>query len=251
MHTHSHRSFLFICVHLCASVVPLLLLAGCEPEIKPERAVQLMHDPTSADARRTGVAAQATRWSFGKLPPYPGYYQQIAQSDPDYTVRAMAIRALNLCRDQTATRIFINGLKDENELVRLESAKALVNVPDPDAVNLLMATLAGERLAYGPGGRPAIVAETMDVRIAAADALKRYRDLKNGRAPGMPEPTEDATRQLSASIVVRTLAGHLNDLDFGIAWQARQSLITITGQDFHYDEAAWLQYLAGPVKPFG
>jgi hypothetical protein len=251
MHTDSRTSLLRICVHLCASVVWLLLLVGCEEDIKPARALQLMRDPTSADARRTGIAALATRWSFGKLPPYPGYYQKIAREDPDYTVRAMAIRALNLCRDQSATRIFISGLKDESELVRLESAKALANVPDPDAVNPLMQTLAGARLGLGPGGQPSVVAETMDVRIAAADALRRYRDLKDGIAPGMPKPTDDATRELSASIIARTLASHLNDMDFGVAWQSRQSLITMTGQDFRYDEAAWLQYLAGPSKPFG
>ena len=250
MQTVIHRSIRLLCVWLCAPLV-LLLLAGCEPDIKPERAQQLMRDSTSADARRTGIAVLATQWDKGKLPPYPGYYQKIAQTDPDYTVKAMAIRALNLCRDESATRIFINGLKDENELVRLESAKALANVPTPDAVNILIATLAGERLAYGPGGRPSVVAETMDVRIAAADALRRYHDLKNGHAPGMPAPTEDATLELSAPIVARSLASHLNDLDFGVAWQSRKSLITLTGQDFRYDEAAWLAYLAGPAKPFG
>jgi hypothetical protein len=36
----------------------------------------------------------------------------------------------------------------------------------------------------------------------------------------------------------------LNDDDFGVSWQARQSLELLTGQDFRYDPKAWLNYLA-------
>jgi hypothetical protein len=73
------------------------------------------------------------------------------------------------------------------------------------------------------------VAESKDVRIAAADALRQYRTLD----------------------VARILVTYLNETDFGVAWQSRQSLIVLTGQDLQYDESAWLQYLVGPNKPFG
>lgn len=253
MRIDPRRSFRFILVHLFGCLVPLLLLGGCEEDIRPARAIQLMRDPTSADARRTGIAALSTRWNFGKLPPYPGYYQKIARDDSDYTVRAMAIRALNICRDGSATPIFVAGLRDKNELVRLESAKALANLPAPDAVLPLFIAVSGSREELGPDGHAVEVAENQDVRIAAADALRRYRDLKNGRAKGMPEPTGGVESEVArdASAVARFLISHLNDLDFGVAWQCRQSLITMTGQDFRYDEAAWLAYLAGPSKPFG
>ena len=212
----------------------LLFATGCD-QIPFDRAVRMMRSPTSADERRTGIAVLATQYVAGKRPPYPAFYQKIAQTDPDFTVRAMAIRALNICRDASATRIFIEGLRDDNELVRLESAKALANVPDPDAVAALMRTLAGTRMVMTPDGHSALVAEGKDVRIAAADALRRYRDL-------------GASRSLD---VARTLVGYLTDTDFGVAWQSRQSLIAMTGQDLRYDEAAWLQYLVGPSKPFG
>ncbi len=188
-----------------------------------------MRDPTSADARRTGIVVLSTQYDKGKLPPYPSYYQKLAQSDPDYTVRAMAIRALNICRDGSATPIFIAGLRDENELVRLESAKALVHLPDPESKPALLRALSGSRPVMTPDGRYAMVAESQDVRIAAADALRNYHELA----------------------VARSLIGSLNELDFGVAWQARQSLIALTGQDLKYDESAWLQYLVGPSKPFG
>jgi hypothetical protein len=204
------------------------LFTGCDI-ITPKQAAELMNNPDRPDARREGIAATVTRWSWGKLPPYPHIYQQIAQHDSDVTVRAMAIRALNICRDQSATKIFIAGLQDQNEQIRLESAKALANVPDPDAIGVLIYVLTGSRETLTADGHRTLVAESKDVRIAAADALRQYRKLD----------------------VARTLVGYLNEQDFGVAWQSHQSLITLTGQDLQYDQAAWLQYLIGPSNPFG
>ena len=62
----------------------------------------------------------------------------------------MAIRALNICRDATATSIFINGLKDDNELVRLESAKALANIPDPRCQTRSAAGAVGQSAGDDP-----------------------------------------------------------------------------------------------------
>ncbi len=45
--------------------------------------------------------------------------------------------------------------------------------------------------------------------------------------------------------VMRALVEELDDHEFGVAWQARQSLEMLTGQDFRYDSKAWLNYLAG------
>ncbi len=215
-------------IPLLLTAALLLLSTGCD-NLTPQQALELVNNPTRPDARREGVAALSTRWSFGKLPPYPSLYQQLAQHDPDVTVRAMAIRALNICRDSTATKIFIAGLQDDNEQIRLESAKALANIPDPDAVPVLMDVLSGTRPILTADGHRSESAETKDVRIAAADALRQYHKLD----------------------VARTLVNYLNESDFAIAWQSRQSLITLTGQDLQYDEAAWLQYLIGPSKPFG
>jgi hypothetical protein len=207
-------------------LAPLLILTGCD-SLTPVEAQRMLHSP-QPDQRRTAIAAISTRWDWGKREPYLTYYRDSVH-DADFTVRAMAIRALNVARDHSSTSIFIDALKDENELVRLEAAKALANLPDPAAVHPLERVLAGTRAVLSPDGHQALVAESKDVRIAAADALRQYRTLD----------------------VARILVTYLNETDFGVAWQSRQSLIVLTGQDLQYDESAWLQYLVGPNKPFG
>jgi hypothetical protein len=215
---------------LFVTVLFSLLLTGCDSlsPITPAQAEQLMENPHSPDARREGIAALATRWTFTLRPPYTTRWQQIAQHDPDFIVRAMAIRALNIARDKSATKIFIAGLDDADEPVRLESAKALANVPDPDAIPALFERLQGTREIVSDG-RPIVIAEDKDVRIAAADALRQYRTLD----------------------VAHTLVRYLDEQDFGVAWQSRHSLIALTGHDLHYDQTAWLRYLVGPGGPFG
>ena len=180
----------------------------------PIAAVRKMENANSADARWQGMTRLA-REDFGKRPPYTTRYQQIAQHDPDWLVRATAIRSLNRARDKSATPLFIKALDDENDQARLEAAKALVNLPDEKAIAPLLKivnTQAGNR----------------DVRIAAADALKHYRNLE----------------------VARVLVNQLNERQYGLAWQARHSLKNLTGKDWYYDEAAWLAYLTRE-RPFG
>jgi hypothetical protein len=181
----------------------------------PLKAVKKMEDPDFPDERRQGVNELVKR-DYGKHAPYTDRYRQIADLDADYTVRAAAIRALNRSRDKSATPTFINALGDSNELVRLEAAKALNRVPDENAIDPLIRVLRNTN-------------ENKDVRIAAAEALHHYKRLE----------------------VARVLVGELSDRDFGIAWQSRQTLADLTGQDLRYDESEWLNYLTGSQKPFG
>ena len=97
--------------------------------------------------------------------------------------------------------------------MRLEAAKALANIPDPNASAPLLKLVDS-------------APEPRDVRIAAADALRHYRQLD----------------------VARTLVNTLNGRDFSVAWQARKSLTRMTGSDYAYDETAWLNYLTGPDR---
>ncbi len=180
----------------------------------PFSAARKMQDPHFADERREGINELVAN-DFGKRPPYTKRYQQIAQADPDYTVRAIAVRALNRARDKSATDVFVKALSDRNDLGRLEAAKALGNVPDPSAVEGLSRIVTNG-------------VETRDLRIAAAHALRHYRHL--GAA--------------------RSLVNVLNVKDFGVAWQARRSLRKVTGRDLKHDEGAWLTYLT-TQNPFG
>jgi HEAT repeat protein len=140
----------------------------------------------------------------------------MARTDPDPSVRSMAIRALNRARDKRAIPIFLAALDEKNDSVRLEGAKGLANIPDPTAVAPLIRHLDN-------------LDENVDVRVACADALRLYR----------------------TSEVAQALVRGLRDRNFGIAWQSRKSLQLMTGKDFRYDTAAWLTYLSGTNKPFG
>ena len=180
----------------------------------PIRGVTQMEDRYFPDERRVGINRLAER-SFGRREPYTDRYMQVAQYDSDWLVRATAIRALNRARERRATPAFIKALDDAHPLVRQEAAKALANVPDPNAAAPLARIVANQ-------------GEPRDVRIAAADALKHYRTIDVGRA----------------------LVDTLDSRDFGVAWQSRRSLIRLTGRDLRYDEAAWLGYLTGPDRPF-
>lgn len=166
---------------------------------------------------------------FGRKPPYTTYYAHMAETDDAFTVRAAALRALNRSRDRQAVPIYIHALDDTHELVRLEAAKALANVPDDRAVPALLRHLEGRLEVPAQGGGARVEEENRDVRIACADALRNFPNVQ------------------AAQALIRVL----QDRDFGVAWQARQSLLLITGRDLQFDQAAWLNYLTTAAKPFG
>lgn len=172
-----------------------------------------MEDRDFPDERRVGINRLVARF-YGRGEPYTERYAQIARDDPDALVRATAIRALNRARDASATEVFIAGLSDGDPLVRLEAAKALTNLPDPAATSRLIALMRNQQ-------------EDIDVRIAAAEALRHYPNLE----------------------VARNLAAMLQERQFSIAWQARRSLIALTGTDHRFNEPAWLRHLTGE-QPF-
>jgi HEAT repeat protein len=182
--------------------------------VTPAKAAKQLQDDKNPDNRREGIN-QLVEYPFGQKPPYTTRYQQMARLDPDYLVRATAIRALNRSRDATATPIFIQALSSPNDRVRLEAAKALANIPDSSAGPVLLKIVNNAD-------------ENRDLRIAAADALKHYK-------------TPD---------VARTLIATLNGRDYGVAWQSRHSLKTLTGRDLRYNEAAWIS-LIQKERPFG
>lgn len=174
-----------------------------------------MEDAHSPDTRRIGILRLAS-FRFARTNPiYAKRWDQIA-TDPaaDPTVRAAAIRAMNHARDRRHTQTFVDGLGDADPAVRLEAAKALANVPNDAAVPKLI-----DRLQHD---------DNQDVRIACADALRLYKT---------PE-------------VARALVGVLPERQFGVAYRARESLILMTGHNFRWDEAAWLDYFAKAQKPF-
>jgi len=184
----------------------------------PGHAARMIQDTNSADNRREGIT-KLVEYDFARRPPSTTLYKQIAQVDSDPMVRAVALRASNRARDRSATPLFIRALSDPSDkvpdLVRLEAAKGLANLPDANAVEPLIKVATSD--------------ENRDVRVAATDALKYYKSLQ----------------------VARTLSALLADHDFSVSWQARRSLEYLTGKDLGYDQAKWLGYFSGPTKPFG
>lgn len=195
----------------------------------PGRFARMMEDDRSADQRRTGILRLVTDYSFARTGDYTRRYWQIAQGDPDFLVRVAAVRALNRSRDRSVTPIALRYLEDPNPLLRLEAAKALANIPDERAVGPLLRHMNGTIEVRGEGGRPEAQSETRDVRVACADALRNY-------------PTRD---------VAKALVDVLREKQFEVAWQARKSLILMTGHDYHYDQGKWRDYLSKAEKPFG
>lgn len=180
----------------------------------PFNAAKALFDPANPEGRRRAVVYLANR-VYGRAEPYTNYYENMARTDDEPLVRSAALRALNRARDERMTDLFASSLDAREAAVRLEAAKALANVPDAEAVPKLIRRMQDPE-------------ENLDVRIAAADALRNYRTAEVAQA------------------LVAMLRGQ-----FSVAWQARQSLKLMTGQDFRYDRTAWLDYLSGAQRPFG
>ncbi|MDB5322372.1 MAG: putative lyase [Phycisphaerales bacterium] len=195
----------------------------------PGRYARMMEDDKSPDLRRTGILKLVTDYEFARKDPYTKRYWQIAQGDPDYLVRVAAIRALDRARMPTVTPIAIRALDDPNPLLRLEAAKALANVPDEKSVPALIKHMDPIIEQRAEGGRLEQVQETRDVRVASADALRNF-------------PTRE---------VAKALVDVLRDKEFETSWQARKSLVLMTGHDYKYDQARWREYLASAGNPFG
>jgi hypothetical protein len=187
----------------------------------PGNYARMMEDDASADARRTGILKLVSNYDFARAEPYTKRYWQIAQGDPDPLVRVAAIRALNRSRDREVVPIAVKGLDSDNVLIRVESAKALANIPDDKAVPGLIKHMGTTIDVRGEGGRPEQQPESRDVRVACADGLRNF-------------PTRD---------VARALVDVLKDKQFEVSWQARKSLMLMTGHDFHYDQGKWTDYL--------
>jgi hypothetical protein len=181
----------------------------------PFNAAKAMLDPSFPDKRRKAVVYLSRR-EWGRQEPYTGYYEQMAKADREPLVQSIAVRAMNRSRYLKAEQTYVQLLEDKNEMVRLEAAKALANMPDPAAIDPLIRHLRNPE-------------EDVDVRVACADALRTYRNLQAGEA----------------------LVSMLKEREFGVAWQARVSLKLMTGKDYHYDQGAWRDYLTGNQKPFG
>ncbi len=193
----------------CGSGTPGQRMADMIGSIMPESPLKAAQDAFNAydpDVRCRALQKLAAA-SWGGEEPYLRTYRLLVD-DPDPTVRGAAIAALGKHGTPEDVDRVLPYLEfdADNKIVRWEAAKALQRLHREDAVGPLSKAMTSDRDA--------------DVRMACANALGQYH-----------------TRP-----VFQSLVGALNDRDFGVVQEARQSLGVLTGKDLGNDGRVWLDW---------
>ncbi len=214
------------------------LLSGCESfadnrgadsilelgaPASPEEAARMAINQFNADERARGTLLLANSF-FGGESIYLELYEDNID-DWDAGVRAAAVRALGIHGLPEHGPLIVERLDDEDERVRLEAARTLQRIHTEDAVQPLL-----DRIAEPVIGMDDDLPGESDpqVRAEAAHALGQY---------AQPQ-------------VIEGLIRALDDRQLAVNIAARQSLRTLTGQDFGEDSAAWLDWYASTEEPF-
>jgi hypothetical protein len=171
----------------------------------PYEQAQMAFDERDPDVRRTAIEKLSQNERVLR-DPYLKRFAQLSKpvEEEDPSVRAVAVRTLGRAGDRKYMPEIIAALDDPDPMVRWDACVVLDRMPDEKAViRLRQMTMDAN--------------ETVDVRAAAATALKHYR--------------QDA--------VYRTLLRALDDPDFTVRSAAHESLVAMTGRDFGYDPMKW------------
>jgi len=139
----------------------------------------------------------------------------LARGDSSEQVRAEAVKTISMREpDENAMKVFKETAKDSSKLVRWETVLAVRERVNPDSLEILL-----DRLANDPDS---------EVRSEAAAALSPYRDRR----------------------VLRALLTSLQDSNFSISYHSKQSLQTLTAQDFAYNFRLWQDWITNTPDPF-
>ena len=187
---------------------------GCSKLLgpSPKQQVIMTLDVDDADQRREGIARLSSK-KWGLREPYLEYYALLLNKDADALVRCAAVSALGRAGDRKYLKNIAAVMSDKSSAVRWDAAVALDNVTGDAAVE--------------PLRRAAIHDDSMDVRMCSARALRHY---------DRPE-------------VIRTLVACLSDPAFGVRYQARASLVQITGRDMGSEPHSWAGAAEGKLPP--
>ncbi len=226
--TRNTRGRHFLPAFVAASLAALL--AGCDTgDVKPgaEGLLSLVTEPSAvesatwaidpydADKRYRGTLFLASK-------PYGGddvYLQLYLDNlkDEDAGVRAAALRGLGNHGKPEHAEIVAVSLRDKDPIVRREAGRALQRLHYPRVVPDLVRVVNEKN------------EQDADVRREAATALGQY-----------PDPR-----------VLQPLIGSLGeDTSLAVQQASRDSMRTLTGQDFGFDRRQWLDWLESTKEPF-
>jgi hypothetical protein len=180
-------------------------LAGGDPTKTPEQMAADTFNEKDPDVRRSGIEGLSTKkWALRE--PYLKYFSKLTdpQIESDVTVRAVAVRTLGRAHATKYQEEINLALDDPSPVVRCDAATVINEMPSEEVVSRLRAMVIDTE-------------EKIDVRAAAAAALKHYR-------------TDD---------VYKTLLRALDDDDFSLRDAAHKSLVYMTGQDYGDASKNW------------
>jgi hypothetical protein len=180
----------------------------------PQEAVRMMVDPHDPDNRRRGTVLISNS-PFGGADPYVAVYRDRVTHERDPLVKAVSVCALGRYGRPEDAPAIAACLSDEQFQVRWEAAKALQRIHNPSVVSDLLRIVRNGR-------------EQPDIRVAAAWALGQYAQDR----------------------VFQGLVGALDAPELAVNVAARQSLSTLTGEDFGIEPTVWLRWYDDAEDPF-
>jgi hypothetical protein len=214
--------------------------AGCELNLRPgaesifeafdtqrspAELAAMSIDPYDANNRYMGTLGLANMPFAGEPLYIRLFVDNIGDADP--AVRGAAARGLANHGEPSHAPLLVTALGDRDRGVRLEAARGLQRLHNPAAVDALLVAMREPTVSRD--GRMAMQGEQeAEVRAEAAFALGQYPQHR----------------------VLQALIGGLDDSDLAVNRSALASLRTLTGQDFGYDRAAWLEWLSRNRNPF-
>jgi HEAT repeat protein len=199
----------------------LCTLSACSSTNNPVAWIKSLTGPSASelgkkaihedpDVRREAIIALSRR-DYGDDPRILEYLVNALENDPEPSVRSAAARAIGRSGNDAFAPQLAKALQDSDEWVRWDVAVALDSVHGKEASRALMDRLAND--------------ESSDVRGASARALRHYKTLE----------------------VVRSLTRGLSDEAFNVQFQARSSLMQITGYSFGYQREDWQDVASGDL----
>ncbi len=214
-----------------STLVAIVALAGCDtPDLglqkgsdsifsaftgpTPTEAATLALDKYNANNRYRGTLLLSSA-SFAGEPVYMALFRD-NMDDEDPGVRAVSARAVARHGTPEDAALLIERLSDADTNVRIEAARGLQRIHNPAAVDPLLAALDLEKEAEP------------QVRFEAASALGQY----------------------PRTVVVEELVAALDDPNLSVNRNTLLSLRTLTGQDFGFEQRAWLEWYKATDAPF-